>query len=383
MLNRVNHQVLKFKKSGIRKFSEAAAKIEGVVSLTIGEPEFDTEVNIKNAAKKALDDNYTHYPSGQGILQLREAIAEFEDKKNLMHYTSEEIIVTNGSTEGLASTFLAILNEGDEVIIPAPMYVTYLPLIEYCKAKLIPLDTTQTDFQIDGSALDACVNERTKMIVITSPNNPTGVVLNKKSLDAVKQVAKKNNIFILSDDVYHQLVYTDQFEKLSDDLSIRHLLIVAQSYSKPYAMTGWRIGYLMADQPIAAHINAIHSYLVTGITSFIQIAAIEALNQDTSEIKRVYFERLNRCKVILDQANIQYVNPEGAFYLFINISEFGLKSEEFCLKALHDYKVALVPGLYFSEFTDNYIRISYAVKESDLYEGLNRLSKMVQDLRQC
>lgn len=383
MLNRVNHQVLKFKKSGIRKFSEAAAKIEGVVSLTIGEPEFDTEVNIKNAAKKALDDNYTHYPSGQGILQLREAIAEFEDKKNLMHYTSEEIIVTNGSTEGLASTFLAILNEGDEVIIPAPMYVTYLPLIEYCKAKLIPLDTTQTDFQIDGSALDACVNERTKMIVITSPNNPTGVVLNKKSLDAVKQVAKKNNIFILSDDVYHQLVYTDQFEKLSDDLSIRHLLIVAQSYSKPYAMTGWRIGYLMADQPIAAHINAIHSYLVTGITSFIQIAAIEALNQDTSEIKRVYFERLNRCKVILDQANVQYVNPEGAFYLFINISEFGLKSEEFCLKALHDYKVALVPGLYFSEFTDNYIRISYAVKESDLYEGLNRLSKMVQDLRQC
>lgn len=383
MLNRVNHQVLKFKKSGIRKFSEAAAKIEGVVSLTIGEPEFDTEVNIKNAAKKALDDNYTHYPSGQGILQLREAIAEFEDKKNVMHYTSEEIIVTNGSTEGLASTFLAILNEGDEVIIPAPMYVTYLPLIEYCKAKLIPLDTTITDFQIDESALNACVNERTKMIVITSPNNPTGVVLNKKSLDAVKHVAKKNNIFILSDDVYHQLVYTDQFEKLSDDLSIRHLLIVAQSYSKPYAMTGWRIGYLMADQPIAAHINAIHSYLVTGITSFIQIAAIEALNQDTSEIKRVYFDRLKRSKVMLEQANIQYVNPEGAFYLFININEFGLKSEEFCLKALHEYKVALVPGLYFSEFTDNYIRISYAVKESDLYEGLKRLSKMVQDLRQC
>lgn len=383
MLNRVNHQVLKFKKSGIRKFAEAAAKIEGVVSLTIGEPEFDTEINIKNAAKKALDDNYTHYPSGQGILELREAIAKFEDNKNAMHYTAEEIIVTNGSTEGLASTFLAILNEGDEVIIPAPMYVTYLPLIDYCKAKLIPLDTTRTDFQIDENALESCVNERTKMIVITSPNNPTGVVLNKKSLDAVKKVAKANNIFILSDDVYHQLVYTDQFEKLSDDLSIRHLLIVTQSYSKPYAMTGWRIGYLMADQPIAAHINAIHSYLVTGITSFIQIAAIEALNQDTSEIKRIYFERLKRCKVILEQANIQYVNPEGAFYLFINIDEFGLKSEEFCLKALHEYKVALVPGLYFSELTDNYIRISYAVKEADLYEGLNRLSKMVQDLRKC
>ncbi|HET6784857.1 MAG TPA: aminotransferase class I/II-fold pyridoxal phosphate-dependent enzyme [Erysipelotrichaceae bacterium] len=383
MLNRVNHQVLKFKKSGIRKFAEAAAKIDGVVSLTIGEPEFDTELNIKNAAKKALDDNYTHYPSGQGILQLRQAIADFEDKSNAMHYTADEIIVTNGSTEGLASTFLALLNEGDEVIIPAPMYVTYLPMIEYCKAKLIPLDTTKYNFQIDEEALNALVNEHTKLIVITSPNNPTGVVLNKESLDAVKNVAKKHDIFILSDDVYHQLVYTDNFVKLSDDESIRHLLIVAQSYSKPYAMTGWRIGYLMADQPIAAHINSIHSYLVTGITSFIQVAAIEALNQDTSEIKRVYFNRLVKCKEMLDSANIQYVNPEGAFYLFINVSEFGLKSEDFCLKALHEYKVALVPGVYFSEFTDNYIRISYAVKENDLYEGLNRLIKMVQDIRQC
>lgn len=383
MLNRVNHQVLKFKKSGIRKFAEAAAKIEGVVSLTIGEPEFDTELNIKNAAKKALDDNYTHYPSGQGILQLRQAIADFENKSNVMQYSADEIIVTNGSTEGLASTFLALLNEGDEVIIPAPMYVTYLPMIEYCKAKLIPLDTTQSNFQINEEALNACVNEKTKLIVITSPNNPTGVVLNKASLDAVKNVAKRHDIFILSDDVYHQLVYTDQFEKLSDDESIRHLLIVAQSYSKPYAMTGWRIGYLMADQPIASHINSIHSYLVTGITSFIQVAAIEALNQDTSGIKRVYFDRLIKCKKMLDDAKIQYVNPEGAFYLFINVSEFGLKSEDFCLKALHEYKVALVPGVYFSEFTDNYIRISYAVKENDLYEGINRLIKMVQDLRQC
>jgi aminotransferase len=383
MLNRVNHQVLKFKKSGIRKFSEAAAKMEGVVSLTIGEPEFDTELNIKNAAKKALDDNFTHYPSGQGMIQLRQAISNFECNNNKMNYSADEVIVTNGSTEGLASTFLALLNEGDEVIIPAPMYVTYLPMIEYCKAKLIPLDTTKSNFQIDETMLNACVNEHTKLIVITSPNNPTGVVLNKESIDAVKNVAKKNDIFILSDDVYHQLVYTDTFEKLSDDTSIRHLLIVAQSYSKPYAMTGWRIGYLMADQPIASHINAIHSYLVTGITSFIQIAAIEALNQDTSEIKRVYFNRLKKCKEILDQANIEYVNPEGAFYLFISIKEFGLKSEDFCLKALHDYKVALVPGVYFSEFTDNYIRISYAVKESDLYEGLSRLSTMIQDLRRC
>lgn len=383
MLNRVNHQVLKFKKSGIRKFAEAASKIDGVVSLTIGEPEFNTDEEIKNAAKQALDDNYTHYPLGQGMIELRQAISEFENKCNAMNYSSDEIIITNGSTEGLASTFLAILNEGDEVIIPAPMYVTYLPMIEYCKAKLIPLDTTNSNFQIDEDALNRLVNEKTKMIVITSPNNPTGVVYSKESLDIVKKIALKNQIFILSDDVYHQLVYTNHFSKLSDDPSIRHLLIVAQSFSKPYAMTGWRIGYLMADQPIASHINGIHSYLVTGISSFTQMAAIEALKQDTTKIKNLYFERLNRCKAILDRANIQYVKPEGAFYLFVNIGEFNLKSEDFCLKALHEYKVALVPGVYFSELTDNYIRISYAVREQDLYEGLDRFTQMIQDLRQC
>lgn len=383
MLNRVNHQVLKFKKSGIRKFAEAASKIDGVVSLTIGEPEFNTDEEIKNAAKQALDDNYTHYPLGQGMIELRQAISEFENKCNAMNYSSDEIIITNGSTEGLASTFLAILNEGDEVIIPAPMYVTYLPMIEYCKAKLIPLDTTNSNFQIGEDALNRLVNEKTKMIVITSPNNPTGVVYSKESLDIVKKIALKNQIFILSDDVYHQLVYTNHFSKLSDDPSIRHLLIVAQSFSKPYAMTGWRIGYLMADQPIASHINGIHSYLVTGISSFTQMAAIEALKQDTTKIKNLYFERLNRCKAILDRANIQYVKPEGAFYLFVNIGEFNLKSEDFCLKALHEYKVALVPGVYFSELTDNYIRISYAVREQDLYEGLDRFTQMIQDLRQC
>ena len=237
MLDRVNTEVLKFKKSGIRKFAEAASQIPGVVSLTIGEPEFNTSDLIKDAAKQALDDNHTHYPSGQGLLSLRQAVATFENKQCKMDYKSEEVIITNGSTEGLAACFLALLNEGDEVIIPQPMYVTYQPMIEYCKAKLVPLDISNSDFQIDEVALRALITEKTKLMVITSPNNPTGVVLNKKSLDVIKAVALEHRIFVISDDVYHQLVYAEQFDKLSDDLEIRHLLIVAQSFSKPYAMT--------------------------------------------------------------------------------------------------------------------------------------------------
>ena len=381
MLDRVNTEVLKFKKSGIRKFAEAASMIPGVVSLTIGEPEFNTSDMIKDAAKKALDDNHTHYPSGQGLLSLRQAVASFEAKHNKMNYRAEEVIITNGSTEGLAACFLALLNEGDEVIIPQPMYVTYQPMIEYCKAKLVPLDMSSSDFQIDEAALRSLVNERTKLMVITSPNNPTGVVLNEKSIQAIKNVALEHRIFIISDDVYHQLVYADSFLKLSDDISLRHLLIVAQSFSKPYAMTGWRIGYLLADEPIATHINMMHSYLVTGISTFTQVAAIDALNEDTSVVREDYRSRLTRSMAVLDQANIAYVRPEGAFYIFIKIGEFGMTSEDFCNLALHKYKLALVPGIFFNTSVDEYIRISYAVKETDLFEGLNRLCTMVQDLR--
>lgn len=381
MLDRVNKQVLKFKKSGIRKFAEAASMMPGVVSLTIGEPEFNTSDLIKDAAKQALDENHTHYPSGQGLLSLRQAVATFESKHNKMNYKVEEVIITNGSTEGLAACFLALLNEGDEVIIPQPMYVTYEPMIEYCKSKLVPLDTSLSDFQIDEDALRALITPRTKLMVITSPNNPTGVVLNKKSLDAIKSVVLEHRIFVISDDVYQQLVYTDQFEKLSDDVEMRHLLIVAQSFSKPYAMTGWRIGYLLADAPIAAHINMIHSYLVTGISTFTQVATIKALNEDTSQVRELYRQRLIKSMRILDDNNIAYVKPEGAFYIFIKIGEFGLDSETFCNKALHTYKLALVPGIYFNTSKDEYIRISYAVKETDLYEGLNRLAVMVKDLR--
>lgn len=381
MLDRVNTEVLKFKKSGIRKFAEAASQIPGVVSLTIGEPEFNTSDLIKNAAKQALDDNHTHYPSGQGLLSLRQAVATFENKQCNMDYKAEEVIITNGSTEGLAACFLALLNEGDEVIIPQPMYVTYQPMIEYCKAKLVPLDISNSDFQIDEVALRALITEKTKLMVITSPNNPTGVVLNKKSLDVIKAVALEHCIFVISDDVYHQLVYAEHFHKLSDEVELRHLLIVAQSFSKPYAMTGWRIGYLLADAPIAAHINMIHSYLVTGISTFTQVASIEALNEDTSQVRELYRQRLIRSMQILDDYKIDYVKPEGAFYIFIKIGEFGMDSETFCNKALHDYKIALVPGIYFNTSKDEYIRISYAVKENDLYEGLRRLGVMVKELR--
>lgn len=381
MLDRVNEQVRNFKKSGIRRFAEAASMMEDVVSLTLGEPEFNTDESVKQAAIDALNANQTHYPVGQGLYALRQAVSTFEAKNNQMDYKPEEVIITNGSTEGLAATFLALLNPGDEVIIPEPMYVTYRPMIEYCKAKLVVLDTTHFNFQIDEDALRALVTDKTKLIVITSPNNPTGVVYTRNSIQAITRVVKENRLFVISDDVYHQLIYTDSFVKLSDDPELRPNLIVAQSFSKPYAMTGWRIGYLMADQPIATIINAMHAYLVTGIATFVQLAAIKALDVDPSPMREAYRQRRDRCLDLLSEMKLDTIRPEGAFYLFVDIHAFGMDSETFCLKALHEYRVAIVPGIFFGQSGDRYIRISYAVPENELYEGLSRLKTMVLDLR--
>lgn len=381
MLDRVNQQVRTFKKSGIRRFSEAAQSMPDVASLTLGEPEFNTDETVKQAAIDALRANQTHYPVGQGVYQLREAISAWEAKNSPMGYKPEEIIITNGSTEGLAATFLALLNEGDEVIVPEPMYVSYRPMIEYCKAKLVVLDTTLNGFQIDETALRALVTPKTKLIVITSPNNPTGVVYTRQSLEAVAKVVKEHRLFVISDDVYHQLVYTEDFAKLADDIELRPQLIVAQSFSKPYAMTGWRVGYLMADQPIATLINTMHAYLVTGIATFVQLAAIEALKTDPSPMREDYRQRRDTCLRRLDAMNLPYIRPEGAFYIFADISEFKLDSETFCLKALNDYRVAIVPGVYFGVSGDRYIRIAYAVPEKDLSVGLERLAHMLEDLR--
>lgn len=381
MLDRVNPIVKGIKKSGIRRFSEAAQTTPGVVSLTLGEPEFNTDELVKQAAFEALNQNKTHYPVGMGVKELRTAISSFESKNPLSTYRADEVFVTVGSTQALAACFISLLEEGDEVIIPEPMYISYRPMIEVCKAKVIPLDTTQFNFQIDPQALNALVTDKTKLIVITSPNNPTGVVFSKESLDAVVEVALKHRLFVISDDVYSQLVYLDHCPSLRDYPALRPQLIIAQSFSKPYAMTGWRIGYVMADQPIVNVIGTFHAYLVSGIAPFIQAAAIEALKQDTSWMKENYRMRRDRSLAMLDEMKVSYIKPEGAFYIFVDVREFNLSSEDFCVKALEAYKVAMVPGVYFGASCDGFIRISYAVSEKDLYEGLSRFSSMVTDLR--
>jgi len=331
------------------------------------------------AAIKALNENQTHYPPNLGLESLRRAVADFERTVNHQFYVWEEVVITNGATEGLAAALMSVLCEGDEVIIPSPMYVSYGPMISVCKAKLVPLETSNYNFQIDPHALERLITMKTKLILITSPNNPTGTILDRRSIEAVKAIAKKYDLFILSDDVYNQLVFTPDYVRLCDDESIRDRLIITQSLSKPYAMTGWRVGYVLADLPIAKAIGLMHAYLVAGITTFNQIAAIEALKTDSTWMKDSYHARRDLVYRRITAMGLPCIKPEGAFYIFPDISEFKLDSEAFCLKAMREYKVAMVPGVYFG--ADHHVRISYAVSDADLDEGLTRLEIMLTDLR--
>lgn len=381
MKERFNHQVTNIQFSGIRSFSEEVSKVEGIISMTIGEPEFATEQIIKDAAIEALNRDFTHYPPSVGFLDLRHKIVAFEREKHGLTYDVSEVVITNGATSGLAAVFMALLNPGDEVVIPEPMYVAYAPMIAYCQAKLVSFDTSSEDYQIDEAKLRACVNEHTKILVLTSPNNPTGCVYTQESIDAIARVAKEYGFFVLSDDVYNQLVYLDHLPTIHDHTELRDQIIIAQSLSKPYAMTGWRIGYLLGETSVIREIAKIHQYLVTGISSISQKAAIAALDTDPTRVREIYRRRKAYAMKRFHEMGLPCVEPQGAFYLFPNISEFNMDSLTFCRKAAYEYKVALVPGVYFGKSGDTNIRISFACKEEELKEGLNRLEKMIRDLR--
>ncbi|HAM63730.1 MAG: hypothetical protein A2Y20_06685 [Firmicutes bacterium GWF2_51_9] len=381
MKERFNRQVTNIQFSGIRSFSEEVSKVEGIISMTIGEPEFATEQIIKDAAIEALNRDFTHYPPSVGFLDLRRKIVEFEKEKHGLTYDVSEVVITNGATSGLAAVFMALLNPGDEVIIPEPMYVAYAPMIAYCQAKLVSFDTSSEDYQIDEAKLRACVSEHTKILVLTSPNNPTGCVYTQESIDAIARVAKEYGFFVLSDDVYNQLVYLDHLPTIHDHTELRDQIIIAQSLSKPYAMTGWRIGYLLGETSVIREIAKIHQYLVTGISSISQKAAIAALDTDPTRVREIYRRRKAFAMKRFQEMGLPCVEPQGAFYLFPNISEFKMDSLAFCRKAAYEYKVALVPGVYFGRSGDTNIRISFACKEEELKEGLNRLEKMIRDLR--
>ena len=374
----LNRAVLGEELSGIRRFTFLVRETPGACALTIGEPDLNTPDVIKEAAKAALDANDTHYPPGNGYPYMLEAISKFEEKAHGLHYDPEEIILTIGATESLHIALVTVLNPGDEVIIPTPSFSLYASITRLCRGVPVNLPTEDNHFQVDPEALKAAITDKTKAIILTSPNNPTGCIYTKETLDAIHDILVDKPIFVLCDDVYRTLVYTEDYHSFSEYQDMRDRIIVINSFSKPYAMTGWRLGYCLADAPIRDRMQIFHQYMVVSAPSFVQPACVAALESDTSGMVEIFRKRRDYVYKRLTDMGLEVQEPEGAFYMFINIKKFGLDSLTFCEKMLKEGLVGLIPGCYFD--CEGYMRLSYCYSDEDLKEGLDRIEKFIKTL---
>lgn len=365
--------------SGIRRITAKAKQTPGCVLLTLGEPDGNTADEVKREVGVSLEANDTHYPPNNGKEGLRSALSAHMARRGLS-YSADEVIVTCGATEALFVALTCVMNPGDEVIVPTPAFGLYESIATLNRGVFVALDTRKTEFQIDDEALRSVASPRTKAIVLTSPNNPTGCAYDEESLAAVARFACEHDVFVICDDVYASLVYDDfpyrGFACRYPDL--RDRVIVCDSFSKPYAMTGWRLGWVAADASIAAQMAKIHQYMVSSVPSFVQRAAERALEQDVAPARGVYRERRDYVLRRLDAMGLPCVHPAGAFYAFPSIERFGMPSEEFCLRLIDEEGVALVPGSCFS--AEGFVRLSYCCSMESIEAGLDRLERFVLGL---
>ena len=374
----LNKAVTQVEISGIRQFTYLVRDTPGACGLTIGEPDLNTPGAVKAAAKAALDDNDTHYPPGNGYPYLLEAISRFEAQAHGLSYAPGEIVTTVGATEALSAAFSAILNPGDEVIIPTPAFGLYEALVRLRGGVPVFLPTEHSRFQIVPEELAAAITPRTKAIVLTSPNNPTGCVYTHETLEGIHHVLRDKPIFVICDDVYRALCYTDDYHSFAEYADMRDRSIVVQSFSKPYAMTGWRLGYCMADAPVMSRIQVLHQYGVTSIPSFVQRACVTALGLPTDGVAEIFRKRRDYVYRRLRDMGLTVEEPEGAFYMFIDIRAFGMDSVTFCTRMLKENLVGLIPGIYFG--TEGFMRLSYCYSDEDLKKGLDRVERFIKGL---
>jgi len=372
----LNENLWQLQRSGIRLYTNLAKTVEDCVMLTIGEPDFDTPEEVKQAAVAALAKNRTHYAPNQGEEALRRAIADFESRRG-MACKPEQVLITAGATGALYTAITGILNPGEEVIIPTPAFPLYESITLAAGGKPVRLDIARDGFQLTEKALQAVITEKTKAIVLNSPNNPSGAVLSEASLDVVKRAVAGKTMYIICDNVYQGLS-GKPCPDLSLDATLSERILLCQSFSKPYAMTGWRVGYLVCPETVMERLLLLHAAELASIPTFLQDACVTALGISTEPMVQVYARRREFVCRRLTQMGLSFPEPEGAFYVFPNISRFGLGDEEFCTRLIREGQVATVPGSCFS--CPGHIRISYCCADAQLEKGMDRLESFIRSL---
>ena len=357
--------VTSLKKSGIRKFFDLLEEMDNVVSLTVGQPDFVTPWHIREAGIESLERGKTYYTSNAGTLELRREISAYLSRRfGLMYDPKKEIIVTIGGSEAIDMTIRSIVTPGDEVIIPEPCFVCYEPLVRMAGGVPVIIDTCAQDrFKLTPEKLAAAITPRTKLLVLAYPNNPTGAVMTRDDLEKIAEVLRPTNIAVLSDEIYAELTFGFKHTSIASLPGMRERTILASGFSKAYAMTGWRLGYVCAPAEISDQILKLHQYAIMCAPTTSQLAAVEAMKNGDADIEYMAEQYNFRRRYIyrgLADIGIESFEPEGAFYIYPEIGKFGLSSEEFCNRLLYDYRCAIVPGTAFGRSGEGFARISYA-----------------------
>ena len=373
----LNQNLTKLQRSAIRVYTNLARETEDCVLFTIGGPDFDTPLPICEAAKAALDRGQTHYAPNQGMAVLRKAIAAYETGRGNA-VSENQVLVTVGACQALFTALLGILNPGEEIIVPTPGFGLYETIATIAGAKTVHLDVSKTGFQIDAAALEAAITPRTKAIILNSPCNPTGTVFSEASLSAVKKAVLDKPIFVICDNVYNQLCYGEDCPDLSLDPQLKDQLILCQRFSKPWAMTGWRVGYLTCPDYVMDRLLLLSAAQITAVPTFLQEAAVRALQEDPAPMRAVYQRRRDYVCTRLKAMGLTFPEPGGAFYVFVDVSRFGMDDGTFCTRMIREAKVAAVPGSCFG--SEGYIRLSYCCSDEDLQKGLDRMEAFVKTL---
>jgi aminotransferase len=381
----LSRTVEELKPSGIRRFFDLAAGMEGVISLGVGEPDFVTSWSVREAAILSLEQGYTSYTANAGLLELRKEISSYLEKKFQVSYLPEtDIIVTVGASQAIDIALRAIINQMDEVIVIEPSFVSYAPLVTLAGGKPVLVQaSSESDFKILPSQLEKAITNKTKAIMLCSPNNPTGTLLSKSDLEGIAKVVEKYDLLVLSDEIYAELVYDEDYISFPNIKGMKERTILISGFSKGFAMTGWRLGFVCAPPDITQAMLKIHQYAMMCAPTMAQFAALEALKngrEDVMEMQKSYRQRRNYFVQSLNEIGLPCHIPGGAFYAFPSIQSTGLSSEEFAEKLLIQEKVAVVPGNVFGISGEGYIRCSYASSMEQLQEAIKRISKFMDSL---
>ena len=385
MKDMLSKKAVMLEPSGIRKFFDIVSEMPEAISLGVGEPDFDTPWRIREEGIYSLEKGRTFYTSNAGLKELREEISRYLKRKYHLRYKTDEILVSVGGSEGIDVALRAIINPGDEVIVPQPSFVCYVPCVIMADGVPVTVELKEEHkFKLTREQLEAAVTDKTKAIIMSFPNNPTGAIMTKKDLEPIADFAKEHDLLVISDEIYSELTYGHKHVSIGALPDMKERTIVINGFSKAFAMTGWRLGYAAAPGIIMEQMVKIHQYGIMAAPTTSQYAAVEALracDDEVEEMKNSYNQRRRYLLHRFRELGLECFEPEGAFYAFPSIKEFGMSSEKFAEELLKEEKVAIVPGTAFGACGEGYLRVSYAYSIDELKEALSRLGTFIEKRR--